>query len=199
MTRWKHATAFFNPNGIRLNWLSRPFASNPKIAFLRVAVALGGRRIEGLQAGVPVIILHIACGIVRDGFRERRTLGHLSFWGPRKYDPFDRLSQKRERMPLLCVVPPQKYIFRCTYFGSTIALDLQQKLKLFLHSSKKNSLAIFFMEFIALLFSLEVLFVTFPWFLACLLGLFFGYIHVHTVPCCRPRKYFAVDLIIICR
>ena len=38
-------------------------------------------------------------------------------------------------MPLLCVVPPQKFIFCGADFGSTIALDLQQKLKPFLHSS----------------------------------------------------------------
>jgi len=41
-------------------------------------------------------------------------------------------------MPLLCVVPPQKSIFCCADFGSTIALDLQQKLKPFLHYSKKQ-------------------------------------------------------------
>jgi len=49
MTRWKHATAFFKPNGFRLNWYSRPFASNAEISFLRVAMALGGRRIEDLS------------------------------------------------------------------------------------------------------------------------------------------------------
>jgi len=35
---------------------------------------------------------------------------------------------------LLCVVPFQKSIFCGGDFGSTIALDLQQKLKPFLHS-----------------------------------------------------------------
>jgi len=40
-------------------------------------------------------------------------------------------------MPLLCVVPTQKYIFCGDDFGSTIDLDLdlQTKVKLFLHSS----------------------------------------------------------------
>jgi len=38
-------------------------------------------------------------------------------------------------MPLLCVVPPQRSIFCGSDFGSTSALDLQQKLKPFLHSS----------------------------------------------------------------
>jgi len=38
-------------------------------------------------------------------------------------------------MPLLCVGPPQKFIFCGADFGSTTALDLQQKLKAFLHSS----------------------------------------------------------------
>jgi len=39
-------------------------------------------------------------------------------------------------MPILCVVSTQKSIFYGADFGSTIALDLdlQQKLKLFLHS-----------------------------------------------------------------
>jgi len=41
-------------------------------------------------------------------------------------------------MPLLCVVPPQESIFCCADFGSKIALDLQQKLKHFLHSSKEQ-------------------------------------------------------------
>ena len=41
-------------------------------------------------------------------------------------------------MPVPCVVPPQKSIFRCADFGSAMALDLQQKLKAFLHSSKKQ-------------------------------------------------------------
>jgi len=37
--------------------------------------------------------------------------------------------------PLMCSAP-SKYIFCCADFGSTIALDLQQKLKPYLHSSK---------------------------------------------------------------
>jgi len=41
-------------------------------------------------------------------------------------------------MPLLCVVPPQKSIFYYADFGSPSALDLQQKLKPFLHSSKEQ-------------------------------------------------------------
>jgi len=38
-------------------------------------------------------------------------------------------------MPVLCVVPPQNSIFGGADVGSMIALDLQQKLKAFLHSS----------------------------------------------------------------
>jgi len=41
-------------------------------------------------------------------------------------------------MPLLSVVPSQKSIFYCADFGSTIAVNLQQKLKPFLYSSKKQ-------------------------------------------------------------
>ena len=74
----------------------------------------------------------------RDGFRERAALGRLSFGVLRRCDLFGRLSEKRISMPLLCVGPPQKSIFCCADFGSTIALDLQQKLKPFLHSSEKQ-------------------------------------------------------------
>jgi len=46
------------------------------------------------------------------------------------------------------------------------------------------------LEFIALSCSSEDLFVK-------LLGLFFGYLHFHAGPCCRPRKYrLDVDLIV---
>jgi len=38
-------------------------------------------------------------------------------------------------MPLPFVVPTEKSIFCCADFGSKIALDLEQKLKLLLHSS----------------------------------------------------------------
>jgi len=41
-------------------------------------------------------------------------------------------------MPLLCVVPHQNSIFRVTDFGSTITLNLQQKLKPFLHSYQEQ-------------------------------------------------------------
>jgi len=38
----------------------------------------------------------ISCGngfdVVRDGFRERGALGHLSFWGPTQVSPFGHLS-----------------------------------------------------------------------------------------------------------
>ena len=60
------------------------------------------------------------------------------FGAPRKCDLFGRLAVKRESMPLLCAVPSQKSIFGCADFGSTIALDLQQKFEPFLHSSKKE-------------------------------------------------------------
>jgi len=48
-------------------------------------------------------------------------------------------------MPLLCVVPFQKFIFCDGDFGSTIALDLQQKLKPFLHSSQDRTAMRFFL------------------------------------------------------
>jgi len=64
---------------------------------------------------------------------------------PNRCDQFGRLSEKRESMPLLCVVPPQKSIFCCADFGSTFALDVQQKLKPFLHSSKEQTALLSFL------------------------------------------------------
>jgi len=49
------------------------------------------------------------------------------------------LSEKRESMPLLCVGPPQRFIVCGADFRSTTALDLQQKLKPFLHSSLEQT------------------------------------------------------------
>jgi len=63
----------------------------------------------------------------------------LVFGAPRKCDLFGRLSEKRESMPLLYVVPPEISIFCCANFGSTIALDLQEKLQPFIHSSKEQT------------------------------------------------------------
>jgi len=59
---------------------------------------------------------------------------------PPKAPPWrlDCLSKRRGSMPLLCVVLPQKSIFCCADFGSRIALDLQHKVKPFLHYSKKQ-------------------------------------------------------------
>jgi len=62
----------------------------------------------------------------------------LVLGAPSICDLFGRLSEKRESMPLLCVVPPQKSIFCCTDFGSTFSLYVQQKLKPFLDSSKEQ-------------------------------------------------------------
>jgi len=60
---------------------------------------------------------------------------------------------------------PQKSVF-CGASNSTIAcLDLQQKLKPFLHSSQEQMEMRIVLEFIALFCSSEVLFVKFPWFL----------------------------------
>jgi len=75
--------------------------------------------------------------MARHGFRERGAWAILVFVVPRRCGLFDRLSEKRESMPLPSVVPTPKSIFCYADFGSTIALDLQQKLKPFLHSSKE--------------------------------------------------------------
>jgi len=61
-------------------------------------------------------------------------------------------------MPLLCVVHLLKYIFCGADFGSTITLDLQGKLKTFLHSSQEQMAMRSFFEFIAHPCSSEVKF-----------------------------------------
>jgi len=76
--------------------------------------------------------------------------------------------------------------------GSTIALELhrQQKLKTFLHSSQEQMAMRYFWE------SIQRSNVKFQCFLAFLVGLFFGCIHFHAGPCCRPRRYhLVIDLI----
>jgi len=86
-----------------------------------------------LKVIVPVTIFaDLRCGTRRDRFSERVVLGHLSFWDPTKVGPIWSLVLKRESMPLLCVVSPKIYTFCGADFGSTIAFDLQQKLKPFL-------------------------------------------------------------------
>jgi len=72
----------------------------------------------------------------RDRFRQRGALGHLSFGSPKQVWPIWPFVWKAWKYALLCVVPPQKSIFCCADFGSTFALDVQQELKPFLHSSK---------------------------------------------------------------
>jgi len=113
-------------------------------------------------------------------------------------DLFGHLSEKRESMPLLCVVLPQKPIFCCADFGSTIALDFQQKLKPSYILLKNKWYSDLFLELIALSSNSEVLFVKYPWRLVFFVGLFFGCIHFHAGPCCRPRKYRLAVYLITC-
>jgi len=63
----------------------------------------------------------------------------LVLGAPSRCDLFGRLSEKRERMPLLCVAPPQKSIFCCADFGSKFALNVHQKLNPFLNSSQEQT------------------------------------------------------------
>jgi len=65
-------------------------------------------------------------------------------------------------------MPFQKSIFCYVDFGSTIALDLQEKLKPFLYSSQEQMAMRSFLEYIALSCSSEVLFIKFPVFLTFL-------------------------------
>ena len=150
------------------------------------------RGVQHTQCYVNAV--HNCKDMSRDGFRKRGALGHLTLEAPRRCDLFGRLSEKRESMPVLCVVPPQKSIFCCADFGAVIGLDdlrseldLQQKLKPFLHSSKeqislRSSLGIYD-SFVQFRSSHRL-----PWLPAFSVSLFFGYIHFHERPCCRPRK-----------
>ena len=49
----------------------------------------------------------------------------VDFGVPPRCELFGCLSEKRERMPVLCVVPPKKFIFCGADFESVIAFDLQ--------------------------------------------------------------------------
>jgi len=60
--------------------------------------------------------------------KHMNMVGGLLWWGALVPGPFP---------PLNSALPPLKYIF-CADFGSTIDLDLQQKLKPFLHSSQEQ-------------------------------------------------------------
>jgi len=84
----------------------------------------------------------------------------LVLGAPRRCGVFGHLSEKRESMPLLCVVPPQKSVFCCADFGSTIALGFQQKPSYILLKNKWYS--DLFLELIALSSNSEVLFVKYP-------------------------------------
>jgi len=91
----------------------------------------GGEKLHDAKSFVSMNAVFVTyrimqrCGVwTRDGFRERWALGHLSFGAPSRCDLFGRLSEKRESMPFLCVVPPQKSIFCCAVFGSTFASDV---------------------------------------------------------------------------
>ena len=132
----------------------------------------------------------------RDEFRERGTLGHLSFRAPSRCDLFGCLSEKRESMPLLCVAPPQKSLLLCQlwfYICLRYSTEIKAFPTIFLKNKRHCDL---FSEFIAVSCNSEVLFVKFPCFLAFFVGLFFGCIHFHVGPCCCPRKYrLVVDLI----
>jgi len=77
--------------------------------------------------------------VVMDGFRWSGALGHLSVEAPSKCDPFGRLTENREGMPLLCSEPPQKSVFCCANIGSTFVSNVQQTLKPFLHSSQEQA------------------------------------------------------------
>jgi len=96
------------------------------------------------------------------------------------------------------VVALQKHIFCGTDFGSTIALDLQHKLKTFLpYILLKNKWQCdLLLEIVALSCSSEVLFVKFPWFLAFFVGLFFGlYIFMRDRVAALENIRLVVDLI----
>jgi len=73
------------------------------------------------------------------------ALCHFIFSAQRRCDLYGRLSEKLESLPLLCGVAPQHFFFCCTDFGCTIAFDLQEKLKPFLHFSQEQMEMQFFL------------------------------------------------------
>jgi len=62
----------------------------------------------------------------------------LVFGAPRRCDLFGYLSLKRESMPHLCVLPLEILFFVMSTLVVHCLLDLQQKLKPFLHSSQEQ-------------------------------------------------------------
>ena len=65
-------------------------------------------------------------------------------------------------MPLFHALPPQNFIFCGADFGSTIALNLQQKLERLLHSSQQQMSVRSFLGIYSFFCSTEVLFFKFP-------------------------------------
>jgi len=93
-------------------------------------------------------------------------------------------------------MPLQKYIFCGADFGSTIALDLQQKLKLYLHSCQEQMAMQSFPGILSSRVVDKFSSLNFRDFKRFFEGLIFGCIHFHARPCFRPRKYrLVVDLI----
>jgi len=74
----------------------------------------------------------------RDGFKESGTPGRLSFWSPTQVWPIWPFVLSVKVCPCYVRCLLKKSIFCCADFGSAIALDLQQKLKPFLHFSKEQ-------------------------------------------------------------
>jgi len=157
-------------------------------------------QIQSCSEKIASILQDIQCWscpsspLARDRFRERGALGHLGIWSSTQVWPIWPFVWKTWKYaPLVCSAPSNS-VFCGADSGSTIALDLQQKLKPIRLNNKWHW--DLFLEFIALSSSSEVLFVKFPRIQAFLVGLLFGYKDFHEGPCCFPRKNrLAVDLI----
>jgi len=134
--------------------------------------------------------------LVRDGFRERGTLGHLSFWiSTQVWSIWPFVWKAWQYAPLMCRVPLKNLSFVVPTLVLRLPQIFNRKLSLSYILLWDKWQCDIFLEFIVLSCSWEVLFVKFPWFLAFFVSLFFGYIHFHAGPCCCPQKYpLVVDL-----
>jgi len=105
----------------------------------------------------------------RDGFRERGAVGHLCFSGPTQVWPIWLIVLKAwNYVPVMCNATSKFYRLWCRHWFYD-CLRSSTEIKAFpISFSTTNGQFNFFLEFIAFSSGWEVLFVTFPWFLAFL-------------------------------
>jgi len=105
--------------------------------------------------------------IIRDGFRERGALGHLSFWGPTQvWHIWPFVWKAWKFASLMCSASSKIYLLLCRLWFCN-CLRSSTEIRAFPTFPLKNKWHCdLFVEFTALAYSSEVLFVKFPRFLA---------------------------------